>query len=371
MGPRPLLLALALVVGTTAAGCGSAGRQPSAGPSSSSPPAAGAGSPSNSPSVAGTAQTPAKPTPVRDLLAWRPIPHAPADGTAVTNGHRVLTVPPGGSSYTLSGRRTTHHALPARFRVSDALLDDRWAVVVGRDEQETKAEQVTVVDLRDDATWTLGPNSDVPTTTGGDWALAGDTLVHGTMSRGRFCHVSVDLARRRSQLGWCAPPRHGWNSPVLGPDGEAMLTFDDHHPSCRTVVTVQGTTATPFPDVPACKGAEGALLGDGAVWSVVPNEHRFEEVEVYARTPAGYDDLGPGVNGTLTRCGDAVYWAADPATDRGKGTLMRWDGRRLAVVYESGAGAAVVGEPFCAGSVLSVSSDSNAGSEQVSAHLPR
>jgi hypothetical protein len=149
-----------------------------------------------------------------------------------------------------------------------------------------------------------------------------------------------------------------------------MLTFDDHHPSCRTVVTVTGTTTTPFSGVPACRGAEGALLGDGAVWSVVPNERRYEQVEVYARTADGLYRLGPGVNGTMTRCGDAVYWASDPTTDRGRGTLMRWDGRRLAVVYESGAGAAVVSEPVCAGSVLTVSSESDAGSEQVSATLP-
>jgi len=375
-------LAAALLLGTTAAGCGASDDGSSRGPSGTATGAAS--SPASSPDTApaattsaagasgGTAARPMTVAPTRKMLDWSPI-DGDTDGTLLSNGTWVLSVPQDGSSFQLEGEsggtgEGYGGAAPRGFTVNDVLLDERWAVVVLQDKQEQRPEQATVYDLAHHGrTWRIDGGSDVPTTTGGSWTLAGDTLVHATVQKRSYCEARVDLAGRSADVGYCAPPRNGWNSPVLGPGGEALLTFDDGRPSCRTVVAVTGTSATPFEGVEKCTGAEGALLEDGAVWSVVPNEHRYEQVRVRARTGSGYYDLGPGTNGTLTVCGGAAYWARDPATDGGRAQLMRWDGRDLAVVYESGRGNAFLGAPVCAGGTIDVSSYSDAGDEAVSA----
>jgi hypothetical protein len=148
-----------------------------------------------------------------------------------------------------------------------------------------------------------------------------------------------------------------------------MLTFDSGQPSCRTVVTVAGTQTTPFPGVPECKGAQGALLPSGSVWSVVPNEHQYQRVHVYATTANGVVDLGPGTNSTMTVCGDSVFWSRDAQGQGGKADLMRWDGSTLTIAYESNAGSAFLGVPLCADDVLSIYSSADGGDQQVSARL--
>ncbi|MEP9382202.1 hypothetical protein [Nocardioides sp. KR10-350] len=372
-GPRLAGLLIVVAVGTTAAGCSSDDDSPhsAASPGAAATPSASASTaPSATPSTTPTASGPTTtPTPTTAPLAWRKIDES-AEDTVVTTGRWTLRVPQSGRSFSLDGPgRGEGGQAASRFHFVDALLDDDWAVVVAQDKQETLPQRATVVDLNAKTfkTWTIDGSSDVPTATGGSWALYGDRLVHATLDGRRYCQARVDITSRSSTVGWCAPPRNGWNSPVIGADGEAMLTFDAHHPSCRTVVTVDGATITPFPDVARCKGAQGALLGDGRVWSVVPNEHRYEAVEVYATTADGIADLGPGVNGTLTVCGDAVLWAADPETDNGPARLMRWDGSTLSTAYESGRGAAFLGPPECAGSALTVASFSDSGDEQVTA----
>lgn len=365
-----ILGAAALLSCTTLAGCGSGGDHSSPGPSGS-PSASDA---SSTPTTA--APGPATAAATTQLLHWTTI-SGDTNGTLLSNGTWTLSVPENGSTYQLTqpGAGNSGTA-PAGFKVSDTLLDERWAVVVLQDKQQRRPEQATIVDLtHHDRTWQLDGSTSIPTTTGGSWALSGDTLIHATVSQKAYCEARVDLASRTSELGWCAPARHGWNSPIIGPGGEAMLTFDDGQPSCRTVVSVRGRATTPFDGVPDCKGAQGALLDGSTVWSVVPNEHQFEQVRMQARGTAGGTgdtadtDLGPGVNGTLTVCGGSAYWARDPATDNGPAQLMRWDGHRLTVAYESRRGNAFLGQPSCAGSVLNVSSYSDHGDEAVYARV--
>ena len=179
-------------------------------------------------------------------------------------------------------------------------------MVVLQDKQETRPGSATVVDLRSGDTFTVDGSSDVPTTNGGTWALGEGHLLHATVHHGSYCVASVDLATRKSTLGWCAPPRTGFNSAEITPAGDSLLTFDDSRPACRTVVALTGTRVTPFAGVPDCQGWDGLVTKDGAVWSVIPNEHRIEAAHTYARTSGGYYDLGPSVSGSLTWCGGAA-----------------------------------------------------------------
>ena len=59
---------------------------------------------------------------------------------------------------------------------------------------------------------------------------------------------------------------------------------------------------TPFAGVPACKGWDGLVTADGAVWSVIPRENRIESAHFYARSGDGWFDLGPGNAGSLVWC---------------------------------------------------------------------
>jgi hypothetical protein len=143
-----------------------------------------------------------------------------------------------------------------------------------------------------------------------------------------------------------------------------MMTFDDSQPSCRTVVSVTGTEVTPYPGVTACKGAEGAMLPGGSrIWSVVPDEHRYQQVDVYASTGAGTADLGPGVNSTLTLCGGAAYWARD-AGSGAPAALMRWDGTRLTHAYLA---KGFLGQPTCADGHLTIVDSTDSGDRQLTA----
>ena len=69
---------------------------------------------------------------------------------------------------------------------------------------------------------------------------------------------------------------------------------------------------------------------------MIPKENRIEAAEFFARVGDGYYDLGPGTSGTLVPCAGAAYFVRDPQREGDPARLMRWDRRRLAVVYERG-----------------------------------
>lgn len=347
----------------------SPGDQPTTSAAASSPASSsGSGSPSapaSAPSGSSTAQA------QQQLLDWKPLPGSTDDST-MTNGSWVLTVGQQGGWWSLAkGGGGKHVQAPAGLTVANQLLDADWAVVVYQDPNGEKLEQAVVTSLADGSSYTLDKSSELPPSSDGSWALNGSTLWRATDHGSSYCLASTDLATKSSTLGWCAPARHGFTNIVSGPSGTAMLTFDDAQPSCRTVVSLSGgagTQTTPFPGVPACKGAEGAILPSGTVWSTVPNEHQYQKVHVYASTATGTVDLGTGTNSTLTVCGGSVFWSRD-AQGNGRADLMRWDGSKLTVAYESKAGSAFLGVPLCAGDVLSVFSSADGGDEQVSARV--
>lgn len=351
-------------------------------------PASGDPTPSGSPATTTGSPTPATsaPTPTSEtphpsddplvltapataLLDWRPV-EGPVEDTVTTNGEWTLTVNQAGDQAQLEGPSTASGSGTTHERITDAFLDDDWAVVVYQDRQEQDPARAVVTDLAADESFTIDGDSDVPTTTGGTWALGGGHLLHATVTPdGAYCLASVDLATRASTLGWCAPKRHGFNGARATPYGDSVMTFDDSRPSCRTVAAVIGTEVEPFSGVTECKGWDGVLTEDGAVWSVVPKDNRVEAAHFYARSGNGYYDLGPGTSGTLTWCAGTTYFVRDPQLDGDPARLMAFDGQALSVVYESPAGEAFLAEPRCGGDTLNITALTESGDEQVSTSL--
>jgi hypothetical protein len=371
----PAVLALLL------AGCSDAERQPATETRtpSSSPSATEAtqdgssGEPSPSattPAVAGgTADRPAVLPPATALLDWRRVP-GPVDDTVTRGGGWTLTVDEEGSRADLEGPNGAGSWSSAGERVSDTLLDEDYAVVVLQDKLEEDPSRAIVTDLASGDEFTLDGSSDLPTTNGGTWALGSGHLLHATIRKRSYCLASVDLATRTSTLGWCAPARHGFTDARISPAGDSLTTFDDSRPSCRTVARLDGIRTEPFPGVPDCHGSEGVLTGDGAVWSVVPNERRIESSHFYARVGEGYFDLGPGSTGTLVWCGDAAYFSRDPQRRGEDAALMRWNAEDgLSIAYESPGGEAFLPAPRCGGDTITVTALAQAGDEQVSARV--
>ena len=368
--------ASAAALGLALSGC--SGGDP-AGPASTSTPLSSAPStsapasppPSSSTSPSGgTAPRPAAVEPATALLDWQPV-DGPVEATATRSGDWTLTVEQGGRGYRLEGPHSASGSGGSDARVSEALIDGDWAVVVLQDEAEQRPSTAEVTDLASGTTFRVDGRSDVPTTTGGTWALGEGRLVHATVGpQGAYCVATVDLATRVSALGWCAPKRHGFNDARITPAGTSLLTFDDSQPSCRTPVSLKGPLARPFPGVEECKGWDGLLTEDGAVWSVIPKERQVESAHFYARAGDGYFDLGPGTAGTLAWCAGAAYFVRDPQREGDPAALMRWSaGTGLAVVYQSPGGQAFLGEPRCGGDTLTVTAMAEDGDEQVSADL--
>lgn len=360
-----LLLALTACSGTDE-------KRPLARPTPSSTPTSSPSQPTATPSAAlrgGTAEEPVVLPPEVQLLDWRPLP-GPVGDTVTRSGDWTLTVNEAGTRAELEGPGSSSGSGSSDERITDAFIDGEYAVVVFQDKQETRPNRAEVTDLATGRGFTVDGSSDVPTTTGGSWALGQGRLLHATVDRRSYCLASVDLATRKSTRGWCAPARHGFNSARITPAGDSLLTFDDSQPACRTVVAVSGTAIEPFPGVPDCKGWDGLLVDGGAVWSVIPKENQVEAAHFYARSADGYYDLGPGTSGSLTWCADAAYFVRDPQRDGAPAALMRWspdDG--LAVVYQSPGGQAFLAEPRCGGDTMSVTALAEGGDEQVSATL--
>lgn len=328
---------------------------PTGSPSSSAPETTSPSSPTSSPDGA-------KPD-------WKPVP-GPVRDSVTTGGGWTLTVKGNGASWSLDGPQTSTGGAQSGFRVSDALMDADWAVAVLQDRTEQQPSRAVVTDLSTGKSFTVDGKSDVPTTNGGTWALGGGRLLHATVSKGAYCVATVDLASRKSTLGWCAPKRTGFNGAEITPAGTSVLSFDSGRPSCRTLMSLDGSHGTPFDGVPDCKGWDGVVTDDGTVWSMIPNEHRIEEAHFYATTSDGQQDLGPGTAGTLVWCGGAAWFARDPQREGDPAALMRWTaGDGLQVAYESPGGRAFLSAPRCGGDAITVTAMAEQGDEQVTASV--
>ena len=310
--------------------------------------------------------------PSTHLLDWTPIA---SDGVVTRGRDWSLTVVSQGSAAVVEGPDRIEIPAGQRRRISDTLLDDRYAVVVSQDRLEERASVATVVDLTTGVRTTLDARSTPPTVNGGSWSMYDGTLVYPTYGPGRsYCLASVDLASGRGTLGYCAPARHGHTRVHLTADGATILTFDDGRPSCRTpaLLSADLRAASPLPGPEECAGWDAVAVPGGAVWSEPVREQQIETGDYFATHAGRRYALGEGTSGALVRCGDSAYFSQDSQSESGKARLLRWtpDGT-LQVVYESpGRGNAFLSPPRCAGDVLTVNAYGEGGDEQVWASVP-
>ena len=319
--------------------------------------------------------TPDQPAPIeatRSLMEWVPAPGAVAN-TVTTNGTWFLTVEASGEAYRLDGPDKSFGTGEEGTRITNALLDADWAVVVRQDKTGKKASTAEVTDLAKGEQFTIDQDSDVPTISGGTWALGGDTVAHATVGAdGGYCVATMDLASRETSIAWCAEAKHGFNAAHVTEAGTVVLAFDDAKPSCRTVGSVADDRFDAFPGVPECAAWEGAVLGDDeAIWSVIPNEDDIDAAQFFARAGEDYYGLGPGTSGTLVPCADAAYFVRDPQLEGDPAQLMRWDGGSLAVVYEAPQDQSFLDAPRCGDAALVLTAHSEGGDEQVMGALPQ
>jgi hypothetical protein len=361
---RPLRYAAAAALVLAVAGC-SDDAEPTAEPTPSP-----SGTPSSSDPAPTPSETPEPSETSSPELDWQPVPGS-VDDAVTRNSAWTLTVTGNGGRWSLDGPDGSTGGGESGWRVSDTLLDEDWAVVVLQDRTESQPSRAEVTDLATGSSFTIDGRSDVPTTNGGTWALGDGRLMHATVGPGRaYCVASVDLATQESTLSWCVPKRHGFNGGQITPGGASVLSFDSGRPSCRTLMALEGTEATPFEGVEECKAWDGLLTEDGQVWSVIPNERRIEDAHFFATSGDQQTDLGPGTAGSLVWCGGAAWFTRDPQTEGEPAALVRWsptDGQSVA--YESPGGRAFLSEPRCGGDHLTITALAEDGDEQVTARL--
>jgi hypothetical protein len=360
---RAVHWATAAMLVLVAGGCGS-DDDPAARPT----PTPGTSQASTAPSLT-PSDTPESSAPAADL-DWQPVAGS-VRNTVTRSSDWTLTVRGNGAGWSLDGPTGSTGGGRSGWRVSDALLDRDWAVVVLQERTESQPSRAEITELATGDTFVLDGASDVPTTNGGTWALGDGRLLHATVDPGgSYCVATVDLATRASTLGWCAPKRHGFNGAQIAPGGDSVLSFDAGRPSCRTLMALDGTDAVPFEGVDECVAWDGLRTDDGAVWSTIPDERRIEEAHFYATTGGERSDLGSGTAGSLVWCSAAAYFTRDPEKEGDPAALLRWsptDG--LDVVYESPGGRAFLSQPRCGGDHLTITAAAEAGDEQVTAAL--
>jgi hypothetical protein len=306
------------------------------------------------------------------LLDWHSLGKPDRD-TVVRSPEWTITVPDSGAEARLvgPGRKGTVAAGQGR-RITDAFLDGDHAVIVAQDEQETRPQTITTIEL---ATYSLDEVRSPQPGPAGPIAYDDGTLTYAVYRPGGkdYCLATYDVASGKGEQGYCAPPREGFSNATVSPGGVGLMTFDDTRPiSCRTLVDVDGGETTPVPGTPECTGWETLRTGNGAVWSELPNEKRVERGVFYATYDHAVEKLGPGTTGTLTWCGDSAYFVRDAQKDRDKARLLRWTpDSSLEVVYETrGLGDAFLAPPACADGVLTVTAYAEGGDERVWATVP-
>jgi len=342
-------------------------------PTQWSAPTDGTASPTDSRPSGGTSDRPLVLEATTHLFDWQSLDAATGD-TVTKAGDHTFTVDQARTQVTIAGPDdSSTMAAPRRFSYTDVISDGTHVVVVAQDNQEQEPGRATVVDLASGDQTTIDGSSDVPTTSGGSWAIGGGKIYYATYdAKGRYCLAEADLASTSSRVTYCAPKRSGFSTVVVSPTATSMLAFGGQ-PQCRTPARLDGSgAATPIEGVTECKGWDGVVTPTGAVWSVVKNENRVELGEFYASSNGGFFDLGVGTTGTLTWCGDSAYFVRDSQKDVDKARVLRWtpDGT-LEIVYESpGEGNAFLAPLRCAGDLLSVSAFGEGGDEQVWATVP-
>ena len=225
--------------------------------------------------------TPSRPAPAPrsrppKLLDWQSLGE-PGRDTVVRSTDWTITVPDSGAEARLAGPdRTATVAAGRGRRITDAFLDGEHAVIVAQDEQETRPQTITTIELEPYTKDVVRAPQPGP---GGPVAYGDGTLTYAVYRPGGadYCLATFDVASGSGEEGYCAPPREGFSNATVSPSGVGLMTFDDTRPiSCRTLVDVDGSETTPVRGTPECTGWETLRTGNGAVWSELPNEKRVE-----------------------------------------------------------------------------------------------
>lgn len=362
---RRLVPATAVTVVLALAVAGCTGSEPGAEPATLPSDASTSASEPTTPT-----QSDPEPSGTDDAWQWEPVPGS-MSAEATVSGPWTLVRPIRGSGAALTGPARRSISFPSDYEVTAAMIDGGHAVVAAQHLLAEEPDIARIIDLDSLRARTLDGDSDVPTTTGGPWALGSGLLVHATTVGRDYCLAIVDLASGRSRRGPCVPPPQGINHVRISPAGISAMTIDGGRPSCRTLNRVEGGELVPLRGVPECRGWEAVTTETAAIWGVASGENRVEESDYFLDAGSGRTDLGRGTSGTLTWCGDAAYFARDPQRDSDPARLVRVepDGT-TEVVYESpGRGNAFLAAPRCGGTDLTISAFSDAGDEQVTASL--
>lgn len=144
------------------------------------------------------------------------------------------------------------------------------------------------------------------------------------------------------------------------PWGYGYVRFENNDEgSCGTARVRRGDDEPVDLDGPrTCRVWEAMPLeGDGAIWSEVPDPEQIEVAEVFIREDGGeQQSLGYGTTGSLTWCGDALWFLRQMES-----TLMRWTpGKGLETAYRidmevDPEKVSVLSTPICAGDAISIS----------------
>jgi hypothetical protein len=326
-------------------------------------PTQASGGPTESPTGPGSAVEAA----VLKILDWRDTAGG-GDVPTVENTAWTLTADSARSA-SLVGLEQRLLDFPRGVRISELLLDNKYAVVVVQDPTETEPGSARVVRLNSGATTRIDASSEVPTVNGGTWTLGEGKVFHATYGPKRaYCLAEVDLASNSSRIAWCAPRNQGFNDARITPTGLTVLSFTLGQDGCRTPVSVTDGAASPLAGVTECIGWDSLLTPTGQVWSETPDANRIEEASFFARTGERTVELGTGDTGSLTWCGGAAYFTQQPQRDGDPARLLRWTAdSTLEIVYETPGSPGFLSEPRCGGSRITVTAKSEGGDEQVSA----
>lgn len=349
------LLRTALAAALLVAGTGCAGEpedEPTAGPSSKSP-------------EAPTSSASADPQSGGKELDWRPTGKSP-DDRYIQGSDWAVSVDRAGTTATFDGPQRVVVRAGGGRQVSDVQLNEEWGLVVAEDPAGDDPQVATVVDLTSGETRAVDDPAPGPF---GDWSLHGDHVLYGaTDAEGAYCLADLDLAAGSGDVGsWCAGEREGFTNVTETDSGITLMAFDDERPvSCKTLAWVTDSGIEPLPHVTECIGWDVAATPTGVVWSEVPKPRRQESARFFASRDGEVVELGAGTTGSLTPCGDSVFFTRDSA--RGKpARLVQWtaDGEQRVAFEARPGGQSFLGEPACAGDVLTISSFAEGGDEQV------
>lgn len=279
--------------------------------------------------------------------AERPIGAAPGYAISQSPDHKRVIV-----RDTHSRRVLFTYAAPDGLEVNQVFLDPPSLVVVTADPTDALDDRVTVIDLRTHGERGLAASA--PATWMGSWSLGQNLLTYGARGpQGRYCLAAVALDSLEGGLVECVPPRRGVSRVNHSPFGLTYARFDDSRPmSCTTLRVRRGPQKPVDADGPArCRAWDAVAVENGLVWSEVPRPREIEVSEVFASTAeAGTQSLGYGTTGSLTWCGDYVWFVRQ----MGGGTIMRWSpDAGLEVTFQAAASRdGVLSTPLCSGTSI-------------------